>query len=105
MIKPTRGSPQGGVLSPLVWNLIMDKLLTDLSASPVRAIGYADDILLLINGVDGGSMRDLMQAALNTVLRWGKTNGLTFNPAKTQCTIFTQKRNKLQMNPLTMNGA
>ena len=91
-IRPTRGSPQGGVLSPLVWNLIIDELLTELHGLPVRAVGYADDLLLLITGIDAGSMRDLMQDALDRVTRWGQTNGLSFNPLKTQCVLFTQKR-------------
>ncbi|CAB4045425.1 Hypothetical predicted protein, partial [Paramuricea clavata] len=55
-ISPSMGSPQGGVLSPLVWNLVMDSLLRQFYYSndgtrrtnvPVEAIGYADDVLLL----------------------------------------------------------
>ena len=40
-IRPTQGSPQGGVLSPLVWNIIMDTLLSTFNQSdPVKIIGY-----------------------------------------------------------------
>ena len=34
-ITPGRGSPQGGILSPLVWNLVMDSLLKEFQAGPV----------------------------------------------------------------------
>ena len=46
----------------------------------------------------------LMQRGLNTVQRWGSANGLTFNPIKTQCAVFTGKRKELKMRPLTMDG-
>ena len=37
--EPAMGSPQGGVLAPLVWNLIMDTLLTQFNGAAVRAVG------------------------------------------------------------------
>ena len=42
-ITPGRGNPQGGILSPLVWNLVMDSLLKEFQSGPVKAVGYADD--------------------------------------------------------------
>jgi hypothetical protein len=39
-----RGCPQGGVLSPLLWCLLVDDLLARLSESGVFIQGYADDI-------------------------------------------------------------
>jgi retron-type reverse transcriptase len=48
-IKPAMGSPQGGVLSPFIWNMIIDSLLSKFTASnPIHAVGYADDVILLI---------------------------------------------------------
>ena len=40
----SRGFPQGGVLSPLLWGLVMDDLLARLSGSEVFIQGYADDM-------------------------------------------------------------
>lgn len=40
----TRGTPQGGVLSPTLWTLIMDVLLKRLHSERITAIGYADDL-------------------------------------------------------------
>ncbi len=50
-VHPKRGSQQV-VLSLLIWNLIMDGLLTQFRKGPVRVLGYADDVLLYITGSD-----------------------------------------------------
>jgi len=44
-----RGSPQGGVLSPLLWCLV-DGLITRLNGGVVYTHGYADDFCLLAVG-------------------------------------------------------
>ncbi len=55
-VVPTRGSPQGGVLSPLEWNLIMNMSLSSFKhTDPVKVVGYADDILLYMCGSDQDS--------------------------------------------------
>ena len=43
-----RGCPQGGVLSPLLWNLTIDELLWDLNEAAYYSIGFADDIAIII---------------------------------------------------------
>jgi hypothetical protein len=40
----SRGCPQGGVLSPLLWCLVVNDLITRLSGSGVFIQGYADDM-------------------------------------------------------------
>ena len=40
----TRGFPQGGVLSPLLWCLVVDDLLARLSGSGIFIQGYASDM-------------------------------------------------------------
>ncbi len=100
-IKPSRGSPQGGVLSPLVWNIIMDSFLSQYRKGPVKALGYADDILLYVTGKDMIVMEEFLQEAMDKVLEWGNLNGLSFNPKKTQMVLFTSKR-KLQSPKIGM---
>ena len=92
VLRPGKGSPQGGVLSPLVWNLVMDTLLTQLEGGPVKAIGYADDVLLVATGIEMGAMETQMQRALDTVAAWGLAQGLVFNPAKTAVVHFNPGR-------------
>ena len=46
----SRGCPQGGVLSPLLWCLVVINLITRLSGCGVFIQGYTDDICLLVVG-------------------------------------------------------
>ena len=46
-ITPGRGSPQGGILSPLVWNLLMDSTLKEFQSGLIKAAGYADAIMIM----------------------------------------------------------
>jgi len=43
----SRGCPQGGVLSPLLWCLVVNELLARLNERGVYSQGYVDDICLL----------------------------------------------------------
>ncbi len=75
------GSPQGGILLPLVWNLVMNSLLSTFHGEGVQEIGYADDVILIVNGDDPITMASLIERALRRVCEWGDHHGLTFNPA------------------------
>jgi hypothetical protein len=44
-----RGSPQGDVLSPLLWNMVINSLLVRLNNESLWAQGFADDIAIVIN--------------------------------------------------------
>ena len=66
-IKATRGCPQGGVLSPLMWCLVMDDLLTLLNLLGYETIGYVDDLAVIVRGKDGSTISDRMQNALSLI--------------------------------------
>ena len=47
--QPKRRCPQGSVLGPKFWNLVMDGLLRQLEELPnTQPIAYADDLAILI---------------------------------------------------------
>ncbi len=104
LIKPSRGSPQGGVLSPLVWNIIIDEILQVFKEGPVKVIGYADDILLYITGKNPITMGEILQSSLDKVVKWGNDNGLSFNPNKTTAVMFRKYSRNLVYPTLTMGG-
>ncbi len=103
-IIPTMGSPQGGILSPLVWNLVMNSLLSTFPEEGVKAIGYADDVILIVNGDDPSTMASLMERALWRVCEWGSHHGLTFNPEKTTTVMFHRGRKRDYSPELYMGG-
>jgi len=62
--KATMGTPQGGVISPLFWNIFLNDLLQDLKNQGCRVTVYADDLVLLITGKFLPIISDLMNNAL-----------------------------------------
>ena len=94
-ILTTRGCPQGGVLSPLLWNLVANELIVLLNKKGFRTIGFADDVFISITGKFLDTLSNLLQSALNLVQNWCTKVGLKVNPNKTVIVPFTNRR-KLQ---------
>jgi hypothetical protein len=65
-----RGCLQGGVLSPLLWSLVVDRLLECFSGECLYTQGYTDDLALLTTGKFPSTVPELMLRALNIVQRW-----------------------------------
>ncbi len=59
-IIPIMGSLQGGILSPLVWNLVINSLLATFPREGIKAIGYADGVILIVYRDDPITMASLM---------------------------------------------
>lgn len=82
------GVPQGGVLSPSLFNLYMSDLPVPTSDS-VKVIAYADDITIASSHVNFRRAESLAQPYLNTITDWLLVNKLILNPDKTQTTLFS----------------
>ena len=100
--KLTLGTPQGGVLSPLMWNLVFEDLLSKYEEGFVRICGFADDAALVTTGSNLRVLHSRMQKAINTALEWGRQNGLTFSPPKTVAVLFHRKIKIEQPPPILM---
>ena len=99
----TKGVPQGGVLSPVMWNLVFDDLLNRFKKGPVLANGFADDAGLLVTGGTPSQMQKKMQKAVDKALDWGRVNGLQFSANKTEILWFSRKRKPEPPARITMN--
>lgn len=73
---PTRGTPQGAVLSPLLANLYLHPMDQTLSAC-YPMVRYADDFVILCRS------REEAESALATLRDWVDAHGLTLHPEKT----------------------
>ncbi len=100
----TRGVPQGGVLSPLIWNIVFDTFLNIFRSGPVQAKGFADDAGLLASGLDPHTLVLQMQKSVDKAVNWGKENGLTFGAAKTVAVLFHRKKTKTVIPPIRMGS-
>ena len=65
--KINSGCPQGGVISPILWNLVVNELLELLISTGIWAQGYADDIVVCTVGRDTQTASELMQNALSKI--------------------------------------
>ena len=91
-VEATKGCPQGGVLSPLMWCLVVDDLLTKLNNKNIYTQAYSDDGTILIEGKDLNKICRQMQEGLTIVNDWCIRNGLSISPEKTELVLFTRKR-------------
>jgi RNA-directed DNA polymerase len=76
--RPTAGTPQGAVMSPLLANIYLDPLDLLMEESGYRMVRYADDFVILCR------TRQEAEAALDRVAAWVAQNGLTLHPDKTR---------------------
>jgi RNA-directed DNA polymerase len=83
--QPTeRGTPQGGVISPLLANLYLHPLDQQMAAAGWAMVRYADDFVILCRSEAEA------QQALAMVRHWVSEAGLTLHPEKTRVVCASQ---------------
>ena len=92
------GTPQGGVLSPTLFNLLMDELLRARLPKTVEIVSYADDLVIVVKG--GNAIRD-GQEALNILTNKCNELGLKISKDKSRVMAF---KLSLETENLTMQG-
>jgi ribonuclease HI len=90
------GCPQGGVLSPILWNMVVDSLLGSIEGEGITCVGYADDVAIAVSGLFSGVMANRMAAALRKVEAWCAEAGLAVNPRKTSMVVFRKGRKRIR---------
>jgi len=81
---PTKGTPAGAVISPLLANIYLHDMDQCLSREGIKVIRYADDFVALCR------TETEAQAALSLIRHWMNNNGLSLNAEKTHvgnCTV------------------
>ena len=99
-----KGNPQGGILSPFLWNCVLNNLLLELRSRGFYVQAYADDLAILVTGADMLWIRGMAQKAINIAANWASEQELQFSSKKTEIVLFTHKRNP-DLGSLTMNGS
>ena len=99
-----RGFPggKGGILSPFLWNCVLNSLLLELRSRGFYVQAYADDLAVLVTGTDMLWIRGMAQKAINIAANWGLEQELQFSSKKTVIVLFTHKRNP-DLSSLSMN--
>jgi len=101
-----RGVPQGGVLSPLIWNLCMHELLVNIRrAVPSLFVqAYADDLVLAQTGIDPGTVNHRLKQGLSVAAEWCRSCGLNLNPSKTEVIPFSRNKRKTVSLPILLGN-
>jgi RNA-directed DNA polymerase len=76
--KPENGTPQGGVLSPLLANIFLNELDWLIPKAGVRMIRYADDFVVLCRSSEEAEI------VLSRIREWCKMRKLILHPEKTR---------------------
>ena len=90
--KVKQGVPQGGVLSPLLFNLYMSTMPQP--PGNIRLITYADDSNILGSGPKIRPVVKKINSYLKTLNVWFKGRNLAISPPKSSATLFTTSSNE-----------
>ena len=101
-VRIRRGCPQGGILSPFLWNLVVDDLLAFTARDiPGYLQAFADDLISLAEGNDLDIIWDRTRKTINTIEKWCQTKDLSISALKTQIVMFTWNK-KWTLRPLVV---
>ena len=89
-IKPVKGCPQGGCLSPLLWCMVVDSLIVELEALGCHITAYADDLAIVLHGNNAEVACEKMNEIMKVIENWCTQNQLHVNPSKTTMVKFTR---------------
>ena len=83
----SKGVPQGSVLGPLLFNLMVNDLLS----SHRYIFSYADDTLVFRSGATAVAALEAASLAFSDLVSWYRGNGLGLCPQKTICMLYSNR--------------
>ena len=103
-IFPTKGTAQGNVLSPMLWNCIVDQVGDIMDRHNIGGCIFADDIVVAAKGNNLKHITTTIQKALDNIEAWAEDEGLKFNLGKSHPILFQNNNKKNHSIPITLNG-
>jgi len=89
--QPTKGSGQGNVLSPMLWNCTINEIGLELSNRQIRGQLFADDIAIHASNDNLNAAAATLQTGLDLINRWALAQDLKVNTTKSVYLIFSEK--------------
>ena len=81
----SRGCPQGSICGPIIWNYVMDTLLSNLYNQGISCIAYADDLLMLTEADNRTLLERSGTLGMRVVDDWAASVGLVVSRSKSGC--------------------
>ena len=81
------GVPQGSILSPVLFSLKIDNIVSSVLKGSEASL-FVDDFALCIRAKSPLHTQRLMQPCVNSVQDWVSDNGFKFSTSKTVCMHF-----------------
>ena len=88
-VRITSGVPQGAVLSPLLFNIMLSDIPTD---ENIQLVIYADDINIMCRDSDFNNLKENMQSYLNKLSDWLYEWKFTLSHSKCIQQMYSRKR-------------
>lgn len=95
----SRGTPQGSVLSPLLFNLAMRGLPEKLKKiGNIHFSMYADDVNIWINQGSDAEIEHKLQEAADVVVNYAANRGLACSPEKSALLVYNPRHLRLKQS-------
>lgn len=95
----TSGVPQGSILGPLLFTLLVDDFP---SLNDTQVVAYADDFTLL--HLSNSDSANNFQSIVDSFVSWSLAKKLVINVNKTKCMTFTRSCPNPPVDPILING-
>ncbi|UYV60620.1 hypothetical protein LAZ67_1001681 [Cordylochernes scorpioides] len=80
--KLSKGCPQGGPLSPTLWNILINEILINNLDDNCETIGYADDITLICWNKTPEQLRKTIDNVLRKINKWCESRSKLIKPVE-----------------------
>jgi hypothetical protein len=105
-IYPTKGTAQGNVLSPMLWNCVANCIGSIMDKHNIDGCLFADELVIAASSPNITNTTNKLQTALNEIATWAHEEGLSFNTCKSHAILFYGQHQKdpPQYCPLYLNN-
>ena len=86
------GTPQGAVISSLLFLIVIDDLIRNLNHHDQKTTAFADDLGILVTGSNRKVIEEKMNVILEEIRKWGIETKTKFNTKKTKAMLFSHLR-------------
>jgi len=90
----SKSCPQGSALSPILWNVLLNSLLTSFNVPNSKIIAFADDISVILWSRNAKGLYKQIKKSITFIHNWCSGNGLELSASKTQILNLHRKHVK-----------